>query len=97
MSGSKPGDYDCSLDPLVTYQGQPAAYMKAKPDAELAGFGTMSQYFSAGQYCRQTEVRFSANIKAQGIDPRPGGRIPGRAFGCESTTTRAAAASPTRH
>jgi hypothetical protein len=72
LAGSKPGDYSCSLDSSVTYQGQPAVYLKAKPDSELSGFGTMSQYFSAAQFAGK-RVRFSANIKSQGIDPRARG------------------------
>jgi hypothetical protein len=67
---SNPGDYECSLDSSTKYQGQPVVYLKAKSDAALTGFGTMQQYFSAGQYTGK-RVRFSAYIKAQGIDPRP--------------------------
>jgi hypothetical protein len=72
LAGTKPADYDCSLDPATSFQGQPAVYLKAKPAAELAGFGTLSQYFSAAQYAGK-RVRFSAFIKAQDINPRPAG------------------------
>jgi len=72
LAGSNPGDYECSLDSSTKYQGLPTVYLKAKPDAGLTGFGTMSQYFSAAQYAGK-RVRFNAYIKAQGVDPRPSG------------------------
>jgi len=65
-------DYECSLDSSTKYQGQPVVYLKAKSDAGVKGFGTMSQYFSAAPYAAK-RVRFSAYIRAQGVDPRPSG------------------------
>jgi hypothetical protein len=68
MAGSRPADYDCSIDPASMYQGQASVYLKSKPGVETTGFGTMSQYFGATQYAGK-RVRFSANIKAEGVDP----------------------------
>ena len=68
LAGSKPSDYECSLDPTTTYQDQKSVYLKSKPGAEGNGFGTMSQYFDAAQFAGK-RVRFSANMKALNIDP----------------------------
>jgi hypothetical protein len=68
LAGSQRPDYECSIDPTVKYQGLNAVYLKSKPGVQGLGFGTMSQYFNVGQYAGK-RVRFSANIKAEGVDP----------------------------
>ena len=66
LAGSRPSEYDCSIDPGATYNDKPATYLKSKPDIKTTGFGTMMQGFDAAQYAGK-RVRFSAFVKAEEV------------------------------
>jgi len=68
LYGSKPQEYDRSVDPATVYNGQASTYLKSKPGIETSGFGTLSQGFSAAQYAGK-RVRFSANVKSDSVEP----------------------------
>jgi hypothetical protein len=64
FAGSKPQEYDCSLDPSTSYQNLPSTYIKSKPGVKTTGFGSMMQDFSAAQYAGK-RLRFSAYLKSE--------------------------------
>jgi len=66
LAGSKPASYDTGTDPQNSNNGKFSAYLKAKPEADGSGFGTLMQSFSAEQY-RGKRVRFSAYVKSQDV------------------------------
>jgi hypothetical protein len=67
LAGTKPHDYDCSIDPGATYDGHPSTYLKSKPGIKATGFGTMMQDFSAAPYAGK-RVRLSANLKSEAVE-----------------------------
>jgi hypothetical protein len=67
FAGSKPQEYNCSVDPAEPYNGQLSTYIKSKEGVKTTGFGSMMQDFSATQYIGK-RVRFSANLKSVGVD-----------------------------
>ena len=67
LAGTKPDDYDCSIDPGAAYLGQPSTYLKSKPGIKATGFATMMQDFSAAPYAGK-RVRLSANLKSEGVE-----------------------------
>ena len=66
MAGSKPADYESSVDTGNAYGGQPSAYLRSKNSQVQDGFGTLMQNFSAEQYVGK-RVRFSAFVKSENI------------------------------
>ena len=68
LAGSRPADYDCSIDPVESLDGHPVTYLKSKPGIQSSGFGTLMQSFDAGEYVGK-RVRFSAAVRSDGIDP----------------------------
>jgi hypothetical protein len=66
MAGTKPADYESSVDSEISYAGQPSAYLRSKNSEVQDGFGTLMQDFSAEQYVGK-RVRFSAFVKSQNI------------------------------
>ena len=67
LAGAKPQEYDCSVDPAASYNGQPSTYLKSKEGVKTTGFGTMLQDFSAAPYVGK-RIRFSANLKSEGVE-----------------------------
>jgi hypothetical protein len=67
MAGSKPTDYESSVDTGNAYGGQPSAYLRSKKPEVPEGFGTLMQNFSAEQYVGK-RVRFSAFVKSENIE-----------------------------
>jgi hypothetical protein len=67
MAGSKPTEYESSVDTGNAYAGQPSAYLRSKKSAAQDGFGTLMQNFSAEQYVGK-RVRFSAFVKSDSIE-----------------------------
>ena len=67
FAGSKPQEYDCSVDPATPYNGQPSTYIKSKPGVKTTGFGSMMQDFGATQYVGK-RIRLSGNLKSEGVD-----------------------------
>src|SRR5580658_5580470 len=65
ITGSKPQEYDCEVDSQAMYNNKPSAYLEAKK-ADVEGFGTLMQFFSAGQYTEK-RVRLSAFVKSEGV------------------------------
>jgi hypothetical protein len=66
FSGSKPQEYDCSVDSATQYSGLPSVYIKSKPGVKTTGFGSMMQDFTATQYSGK-RIRLSANLKSDGV------------------------------
>ena len=67
MAGTKPADYESSVDSGNAYGGQPSAYLRSKkPQADIMDFGTLMQNFSAEQYVGK-RVRFSAFVKSENV------------------------------
>src|SRR5262249_47555318 len=65
MAGSKPSDYESTMDPANAFGGQPSVYLRSKkPEAE--GFGTLMQNFGADKYIRK-RVRLSASVKSENV------------------------------
>jgi hypothetical protein len=67
MAGSKPADYESSVDSGNAYGGQPSAYLRSKKSQAQDGFGTLMQNFSAEPYVGK-RVRFSAFVKSENIE-----------------------------
>jgi hypothetical protein len=67
IAGTKPADYESSVDSGNAYGGQPSAYLRSKkPQADLNDFGTLMQNFSAEKYLGK-RVRFSAFVKSENV------------------------------
>ena len=65
LAGSKPGNYKTGVDSQMAYEGGPSAYLAARvPDT--GGFGTLMQYFSAGQYAGK-RVRLRARVRSENV------------------------------
>jgi tetratricopeptide (TPR) repeat protein len=65
MAGSRPADYESSVDNGTTYGGLPSAYLRSKkPNPD--GFGTLMQNFSAERYIGR-HIRFSAFVKSENV------------------------------
>src|ERR1700752_2242851 len=67
LAGTRPQEYDCSIDPTASYNGQPGIYLKSREGVKTTGFGTMMQDFSAAPYAGK-RIRLSANLKSEGVD-----------------------------
>lgn len=67
LAGTKPGDYDCSIDPGAAHLGQPSTYLKSKPGIKATGFATIMQDFSAAPYAGK-RIRLSANLKSEAVE-----------------------------
>jgi hypothetical protein len=67
FAGSKPQEYNCSVDPGTPYNGQMSVYIKSKEGVKTTGFGSMMQDFSPTQYIGK-RVRLSANLKSEGVE-----------------------------
>jgi len=66
LAGSHRGDYETGTDPAVHHTGSGSGFLKAKPTASPAGFGTLMQMVSAEKY-RGKRVRLSGWVKANGV------------------------------
>ena len=66
MAGSKPADYESSVDNGTLYGGLPSAYLRAKKPKVDQGFGTLMQSFGAEHYLGK-RVRFSAFVKSENV------------------------------
>jgi hypothetical protein len=53
-------------DPRGSQAGRPCAFIRARPGANPAFFGTLMQMFDASEYLGK-RVRLSASVKAEGI------------------------------
>jgi hypothetical protein len=67
LAGSKPAEYETSVDNTNTFNGQPSAYLRSKKPEVPEGFGTLMQNFSAAQYIGK-RVRFGAFVKSAAVD-----------------------------
>ena len=64
--GSKPQEYDFSVDPTTPYGGKASHRIQSKPGVKTTGFGTMDMGFSPALYiCKR--VRLSTYIKSEGV------------------------------
>jgi hypothetical protein len=64
-AGSRPQDYEMTVDPSTRLHGKPSAVIRSKapsPD----GFGTLMQEVSADEY-RRKRLRFAADVKASDV------------------------------
>jgi len=66
FAGSKPQEYDCSVDLTTPYNGLPSTYIKSKLGITTTGFGSMMQEFSSGPYAGK-RIRMSAFVKTEGV------------------------------
>jgi hypothetical protein len=66
FAGSKPQEYDCSVDNTTQYNGLPSVYIKSKPGVKTTGFGSMMQDFGAAKYVGK-RIRLSAFLKSQDV------------------------------
>jgi len=65
LAGTKPAEYESTVDARALYDGHPSAYLRAKgPTTE--GFGTLMQQFRADRYLGK-RVRLSAFIRSKGV------------------------------
>jgi hypothetical protein len=67
FAGSKPQEYDCSVDPTTFYNDLPSTYIKSKAGVKTTGFGSMMQDFSAAQYVGK-RIRLSGYLKSEGVE-----------------------------
>jgi hypothetical protein len=67
LAGSKPAEYESSVDNVNTFSGQPSAYLRSKQPQMGEGFGTLMQNFSADQYIGK-RVRFGAFVKSDAVE-----------------------------
>lgn len=67
LAGTKPQEYDCSVDPAAAYNDLPSTYLKSKEGVKTTGFGTMMQSFSAAPYAGK-RVRYTANLKSENVE-----------------------------
>ncbi len=65
--GSQTGEYECSIDPEASYNGQPSTYIRSKEGVKATLFGSMMQQFTAAQYTGK-RIRLSANLKSAGVE-----------------------------
>jgi hypothetical protein len=66
FAGSKPQEYDCSVDLANPYNGLSSVYIRSKEGVQTTGFGSMMQDFSAAQYIGK-RVRLSGYLKSAGV------------------------------
>jgi hypothetical protein len=67
FAGSKPQEYDCSLDSATQFNGLPSTYIKSKAGVKTTGFGSMMQDFGAAQYVGK-RIRLSGYLKSEVVD-----------------------------
>jgi hypothetical protein len=67
LAGSRPAEYESSVDTVNERGGLPSAYLRSKKPQVDEGFGTLMQNFSAEQYLGK-RVRFSAFVKSENIE-----------------------------
>ena len=67
LAGSKPAEYESSVDSGNAYAGQPSAYLRSKKAQVPEGFGTLMQSFGADQYVGK-RVRYSAFVKSENVE-----------------------------
>ena len=65
LAGSKPADYEASVDRKTVHEGQPSAVLKDK-QGNSEGFGTLMQQISAVQYQGQ-RLRLSGYVKSEEV------------------------------
>jgi hypothetical protein len=65
QAGSKPADYEMTVDATVVHGGQRSATLKCTA-ASPAGFGTLTQELKAARYLGK-RVRFSGYVRAQDV------------------------------
>lgn len=65
-AGSYPAEYEMGVDRAHPRQGRPTAYVKGIA-SQYHGFGTLMQMALPGEFPGK-RVRFSADLKAEGID-----------------------------
>ncbi|HJZ73147.1 MAG TPA: tetratricopeptide repeat protein [Vicinamibacterales bacterium] len=65
LAGTKPADYETSVDHGTVFGGLPSAYLRSKKP-KIDGFGTLMQSFSAEQYVGR-RVRLSAFVKSENV------------------------------
>jgi hypothetical protein len=69
LFGSARGDYEAGLDPSASYNGAPSTCLKAKTSASPEGFAGLQPATGLDlNPFRGKRVRFSAYIKAQGVN-----------------------------
>jgi hypothetical protein len=67
MAGSKPSEYESSVDNGNAYGGQPSAYLRSKKAEVKEGFGTLMQMFTAENYIGK-RIRYSAYVKSENVE-----------------------------
>ena len=67
--GADPGAYESEIDTAASYHDQPSTSLKSTANANAQGFGTVQRSINDDlpQY-RGKRIRFSANVKAQGVE-----------------------------
>lgn len=65
LAGSKPANYQTSVDKTITQNGQPSAYLKSIVPV-TDGFGTLMQQVSASDYAGK-RVRLRARVRSQDV------------------------------
>jgi len=66
LLGTRPKEYDCSVDSANPYNGLPSVYLRSKEGVKTTGFGTMMQSFSATQYIGK-RLRLSGYLKSDSV------------------------------
>ena len=62
----KSQEYDCSVDPDASHNGQLSSYIKSRPGLRPTGFGSLVKDISATPYIGK-RVRLSANLKTEDV------------------------------
>lgn len=70
LAGSKPQDYEISLDPMALHEGKPTHLLAFKA-GNGKGFGTLMQMFTGATY-RGKRVRLSAWVKSEQVEDSAG-------------------------
>jgi hypothetical protein len=66
LLGSRPQEYDCSVDSANPYNGLPGVYLRSKEGIKTTGFGTMMQSFSVTQYLGK-RLRLTGYLKSDSV------------------------------
>jgi hypothetical protein len=69
LSSNAPRDYEFGIDSSASYNGQPSTCLKSKNGASAEGYGGLGSTASLVLHpYRGKRVRFSANVKAEGVN-----------------------------
>ncbi len=66
MAGSRPHEYDFSVDSAALYKELPSMSLRSKEGVTTTGFGTVMQKFGAADYWGKS-IQFTANVRAQDV------------------------------